>query len=382
MDCAYSRLNPFSAKLLENRLLSGEGSGKEVRHIVFDLADSGMEYRVGQSLGVYATNAAADIDALLAAGSFSGEEPVMLPKAEASVSLRAALADQLHLAGPTKKILVALGEVAQADEKNRLDALLADEAKDEMTAFLDERFFVDLLEEFPNAAKALSAQALVDAMKKLQPRLYSIASSPKAVGTKVELTVAVVRFETNSRARNGVCSSFLGDRLAVGSVAPVFVGDSPFGLTDDDAAPVIMVGPGTGVAPFRAFLQERQARQASGKNWLFFGDQHAATDFLYADEIATAQSSGLLTKLDLAWSRDQAHKIYVQDLMRQNAAELWSWLEAGAYFYVCGDAKRMAKDVNAALLDVIQTQGGKSEEEAAEYLSELKKAKRYLRDVY
>lgn len=381
MDCPYNRLNPFGATLLENRLLSGEGSGKEVRHLVFELGDSGLEYRVGQSLGVYPTNAPEDVSALLRAGNFSGDEEVILPKAEAPVSLKEALTNSLFLASPTKKILTALSEVSEGEHKSKIDALLADEAKEQMKAFLEERFFVDLLEEFPAAAKALSAQNLVSNMKKLQPRLYSIASSPKMVGTKVELTVAVVRFQTNGRNRNGVCSSFLGDRIELGATAPVFVGDSPFGLTDDDSAPVIMVGPGTGIAPFRAFLQERAARKATGKNWLFFGDQHKATDFLYADEL-TAMNKDCGLKLDLAWSRDQAHKIYVQDLMRQNAAQLWRWLEEGACFYVCGDAKRMATDVQEALLDAIKSEGGKSDEEAAAYLKELKTAKRYLRDVY
>jgi sulfite reductase (NADPH) flavoprotein alpha-component len=384
---AYSRLNPFPAILVENRLLSRVGSSKEVRHIVFELNGSSLNYRVGQSLGVYATNCADEVNALLKAASFTGDEPVTLPKAEAPVSLRQALTKDLFLGGPTKKILEAfLSATIDETEKQKLQELLKIEGpenlnnEEKLKSFLSERFFVDLFQEFPSAK--ISAQTLVDCMKKLNPRLYSIASSPKVAGTKVDLTVAIVRYQTNGRARKGVCSSFLADRIKVGEKAPVFVAESPFKLTDDDNAPIIMIGPGTGIAPFRAFLQERQSRNAKGKNWLFFGDRNRSSDFLYEEELLLFQKSGLLTRLSLAWSRDQENKFYVQDLMKQNAEEIWNWLQQGAYFYVCGDAKKMAKDVDAVLHEIISTHGKLDEIQTSEYIGNLKKSSRYMKDVY
>lgn len=425
----YSRQNPFPAVLVENRVLSGKNSAKEVRHVSFDLSGSGMTYRVGQSLGVAPVNAAQEVAGLLQAGGFDGGAKVKLPKATQDITLQEALTTEFYLGSPTKKILeVFAAAMSDEGEKARLEKLLAPveattpqnsledqknilagesknagensggniaggnstqksssvvkEEKSALEKFLAERQFIDLFEEFPGVRGKVSAQTLVDSMKKLQPRLYSIASSPKIAGARVELTVGIVRYTTNGRARGGVCSTFLADRLATGKTAKVFVGESPFKLTDDDAAPVIMVGPGTGIAPFRAFLQERQARGAQGKNWLFFGDQHRASDFLYEEEFMALQKTGLLSRLELAWSRDQERKIYVQDRMRENAAALWAWLQEGAYFYVCGDAKRMAKDVDAALGEIVQTQGKMDAVQAAEFIGGLKKAGRYMRDVY
>ncbi len=380
-NAPHSRLNPFHAALVENRLLSKAGSAKEVRHISFDLDGSALNYRVGQSLGVYPTNDEAEVSALLKAAGFSGLEKVTLPKAAVPATLREALTKDLFLGGSSRKILEVMAvAAANPGEKARLQELLAPEAAPNLEKFLAGRFFVDLFEEFPSAR--ISPQQLVDCMKKLQPRLYSIASSPKIAGSRVELTVGIVRYTTNGRQRGGTCSTFLADRLPVNGRAPVFVGESPFKLTDDDDAPIIMVGPGTGIAPFRAFLQERVARKAKGKIWLFFGDQHSQTDFLYEEEFRAALDNGSLTRLDLAWSRDQEKKIYVQDLMRQNAAELWAWMLSGGYFYVCGEAKRMARDVDAALLEIVQTQGKMDAAQAAEHVSMLKKAGRYMRDVY
>jgi len=224
----------------------------------------------------------------------------------------------------------------------------------------------------------------VDHLRKLMPRLYSIASSPKVSPDGIHLTVAIVRYQTNGRERVGVCSTFMADRVVVGDTpVPAFVSHSHFGLPEDHAEKdVIMIGPGTGIAPFRAFVQERAAVGAKGRNWVFFGDQHSATDFLYEDEWNDYQSKGQVTRLDLAWSRDQEQKVYVQDKMRENAKELWSWIQNGAYFYVCGDAKRMAKDVDQALHDIIAEQGAMPIEKAAEYVKQLKKDKRYQRDVY
>ena len=247
--------------------------------------------------------------------------------------------------------------------------------------FLGQREYIDLLEEFPGAK--LTPQEFTDHLRRLMPRLYSIASSPLACPGQVHLTVAPVRYESNFRRRYGVCSTFLADRVTRRRTPiPVFVAQSHFGLPDELAKDVIMVGPGTGVAPFRAFLQERVATGATGRNWLFFGDQHEAMDFLYADEWQQYLAEGKLTRLDTAFSRDQAKKVYVQDRMREAGAELWAWLRAGAYLYVCGDAHRMAKDVEAALTDILMQQGGLDAAAAAEYLKQMKKERRYQRDVY
>jgi sulfite reductase (NADPH) flavoprotein alpha-component len=263
-----------------------------------------------------------------------------------------------------------------------LERLLDPENKDDLKPWLEQRHYIDILQEFSSAV--LTVQELVDLQRKLMPRLYSIASSPKVSPQGVHLTVAIVRYETLGNKRVGVCSTFMADRVDVDTTpVPVFVSNSHFGLPEDHAdRDIIMVGPGTGIAPFRAFVQERAGNGGSGRNWVFFGDQHEATDFLYADEWKDYVASGDVAKLDLAWSRDQAEKVYVQDKMREGGAELWKWLEGGAIFYVCGDAKRMAKDVDRALHDIAAEHGGMSEEDAVAFVKQLKKDKRYQRDVY
>jgi sulfite reductase (NADPH) flavoprotein alpha-component len=378
---AYNKDNPFPGLLTENRRLSKEGSEKETRHFVVNIAGGGLNYKVGDSLGIYPTNAAHCVEAVLRALGATGEEPVMLPKAEQPIALRTALSEKLSLSQPTRKVVDALAAKAtNPEEKQRLDALLAPEAKEQLVAYLAEREFIDLLEEFPSAR--LTAQEFVDNLRKLMPRLYSIASSPKLYPHAVHLTIAVVRYRTNNRERIGVCSTYLADRIVTGQTVPVFVANSHFDVPEDNSRDIIMVGPGTGVAPFRAFLQERIARGASGRNWLFFGDQRRASDFLYEEEFLEWQAKGQLHRLDLAFSRDQAHKVYVQNRMLESAPELWEWIRNGAGFYVCGDAKRMAKDVDAALHQVIAEQGGMDAAAAAEYVKAMKKEKRYLRDVY
>ncbi|MDB6127180.1 MAG: FAD-binding protein, partial [Verrucomicrobia bacterium] len=307
--------------------------------------------------------------------------PTML-RLPAPLPLREVLGARLALAGPTRKLVETLAAKAtNADEKTRLTGMLTPESKDMLAGFLEQREYRDLLAEFPSAK--LTPQELVDHMRKLMPRLYSIASSPKLYPSEIHLTVAIVRYETNHRDRVGVCTTFLADRVQVGATpTPVFVSHSHFGLPDDGTKDVIMVGPGTGIAPFRAFVQDRIASGATGRNWVFFGDQHRATDFLYEEDWSLWLEQKKLARLDLAFSRDQLTKVYVQDRMRENAAELWSWIKGGAYFYVCGDAKRMAKDVDVALLDVIAQQGGLDAVAAADYVKQLKKDKRYQRDVY
>jgi sulfite reductase (NADPH) flavoprotein alpha-component len=259
--------------------------------------------------------------------------------------------------------------------------LIQNTKPEELHAYLDQREFVDLLIEYPGAK--FSPQAWVDQLRKLQPRLYSIASSPVLHPHEIHLTVAIVRYQTNNRARAGVATTYLADRAPLHAPAvPVFISHSHFGLPEDPARDIIMVGPGTGIAPFRAFTQERIAQNAPGRSWVFFGDQRRAFDYLYEEEWEGWRAAGKLARLDLAFSRDQAHKIYVQDRMQENAAELWAWIKNGAIFYVCGDAKRMAKDVDLALHDIIARQGGLEPAQAAEYVKLMKKEKRYQRDVY
>jgi sulfite reductase (NADPH) flavoprotein alpha-component len=379
---AYSKDNPFPAFVTENRLLSLPGSEKETRHIVVSIAGSGLHYKSGDSIGVFPTNRPSEVDAILGHLGADGSEKVTLQRTPEPVSLREALTSRLALAGPTRRIVEILaGKATDPAEKSKLDGLLVPESKDLLAGWLHEREFVDLLAEFPSARPA--PQELVEHMRKLMPRLYSIASSPVVHPSEVHMTVAVVRYTTNGRDRVGVCTTFMADRAAVGTTpAPVFISHSHFGLPDDAGRDVIMVGPGTGIAPFRAFVQERAAKGSPGRNWLFFGDQRRGTDFLYEEDWAAWKGKGTLTRLDTAFSRDQLTKVYVQDRMRENAPALWEWIKGGAHFYVCGDAKRMAKDVDTALHDIIAEQSGKPPVEVAEYVKIMKKEKRYQRDVY
>lgn len=379
---SFTKDNPFIASMKENTLLSKEGSAKETRHFSIDIAGSGLAYTVGDSLGVFPTNNPKDVDELLSVLGASGEEPVVLPKSEEPMALREALLTRLSIAGPTRKTLQSFYDRAtDSGDRATLEALLLPEARDKMMEFLANREFVDLLEE--HRSVRYSPQEFVGLLKRLMPRLYSIASSPVLFPEEIHLTVAVVKYSTNERERGGVCSTYLAERLPLNQKSvPVFVASSHFGLPEDDAADIIMVGPGTGIAPFRAFIQERIAQDSPGRNWLFFGDQHRESDFLYGDEFEDYLAKGDLSRLDLAFSRDQKEKIYVQHRMEEKGAELWEWIKKGAFFYVCGDAKRMAKDVDAALHKVVAHHGGMSPEEAATYIKAMKKEKRYQRDVY
>ncbi|MBI2517347.1 MAG: sulfite reductase subunit alpha [Opitutae bacterium] len=378
----YTKDNPLAAKLLENRVLNKDGSSKDVRHLVIDIAGSGLTYSVGDSLGVYPTNRPQLVEEIIELLGATGNEPVNLPRLTAPVSLREALNSKVSLSGPTKKILETIAaKTTDPKEKAQLAALLAPEAKEALEIYIGQREYIDVLEEFPGAR--LTPQEFVDHLRRLMPRLYSIASSPKMHPGQVHLTVAPVRYESNFRRRYGVCSTFLADRVTRRkTLIPVFVAESHFGLPEDLAKDVIMIGPGTGIAPFRAFVQERVATGATGRNWLFFGDQHEKTDYLYGNEWKQLLAEGKVARIDLAFSRDQAKKIYVQDRMREAGAELWAWLKGGAHFYVCGDAHRMAKDVDAALHEIIVQHGGLETAAAAEYVKQMKKDKRYQRDVY
>jgi len=378
----YNKDHPFPARILENRLLSRPGSSKETRHFVVSLVGSGLHYKAGDSLGVFPTNRPSEVEAVIKAIGATGDESVMLPKATEPATLREALSQKLALADPTRKFVEALqARATDPGEAAKLRGLLLPESKEVLTAFLGEREYIDLLTEFPSAR--LTPQELVDQLRRLMPRLYSIASSPKLHPNEIHLTVAVVRYESNRRERHGVCTTFLADRVQVGGTeAPVFISHSHFRPPEDQSRDCIMVGPGTGIAPFRAFVQDRFAANGTGRNWIFFGDQHRATDFLYEKDWQEWTARKQIHRMDLAWSRDQATKVYVQDRMRENAAELWEWIKAGAYFYVCGDAKRMAKDVDQMLHSIIADQGGRTLEEAAEYVKQMKKDRRYQRDVY
>jgi sulfite reductase (NADPH) flavoprotein alpha-component len=374
----WNRQRPFPARLKTNRRLNGAGSSKDTRHLEILLEGSGLEYQVGDALGVRPRNCPALVEEILALLEFHGDETVADGDGE-RLSLHEALSARYVITQPPEAFL---RESAIRAGNAELTGKVTGENRAELAAWLAGRDVVDVLRSCPKAR--FGPQELVDLLRKLQPRLYSISSSIKAHPGEVHLTVAAVRYETHGRTRKGVASTWLADRVVLQQTpVPVFVQTSHgFRLPGDTSAPIVMIGPGTGIAPFRAFLEERRAVGAVGKNWLFFGDQTRAHDFLYEEELIPMQADGFLTRLDLAFSRDQAAKIYVQDRMREQGAELWRWLEAGGFVYVCGDAKRMARDVDAALHQVIEMHGGKTAASAAEYVAALKSAKRYQRDVY
>ncbi len=371
----YTRKNPFPAKLSVNRKLTGSGSAKDTRHFEIVLTDSGITYEVGDSLGVFPTNNPALVAEILGVLGLTGEE--IVPDTNGNpVTLREALLHFYVITEMDKKLLTAIAGKEPAAAK--FLSMVTPEGKADLDDYLYGREVVDALLEYP--AVKFTAEEFVKVLRKLQPRLYSIASSQKAHPSSVHLTVSAVRYESHGRKREGVCSTFLADRT---ETVPVFVHVAKhFRVPENTSTPVIMVGPGTGIAPFRAFLQERKVTGATGKNWLFFGDQKAETDFLYREELEAFQAEGVLNELSLAFSRDQAEKIYVQHRMLEQADQLYAWLEEGAYFYICGDAKRMAKDVDAALHRIVEISGGKSPEEAAQYVHDMKKFKRYVKDVY
>ena len=363
--------------MLVNRRLNNPDSEKEMRHFEISIDDSGLSYEVGDSMAVYPTNDPALVAEILEALNAKGDEEIAR-NSDAPTTLREALLRDCSITQATPKFLKAIAERASAAPL--LNELLLDpERKQELDTYLWGMEVIDFLVEHPSVK--FGPQEFVALLPKLQPRLYSIASSLKMFPDAVHFIVDVVKYTSHGRARQGVCSTFLAERCS-DSPAPIYPTASKFRLPEDNDAPIIMVGPGTGVAPFRAFLQERQALGARGKTWLFFGSQHETTDFYYEDDYEKFMANGILTRLDTAFSRDQPHKIYVQDRMLESSTELWKWIEAGAYFYVCGDAKRMAKDVDAALRQIVRQEGGKNVEGASEYVEKLKSDKRYKRDVY
>ncbi|QCK87402.1 sulfite reductase subunit alpha [Phreatobacter aquaticus] len=367
-----SREAPVAATFLSRRRLNAEGSEKETFHVEFDLSESGLDYVVGDAFGIFARNHLGLVDQIIAMLGASHVTEVR------GRPLRSVLLDEVALSPAPDSLFELMSFLTGGALRAKARALATGEDPDGDAAQLD---VLAVLQKFSGVRP--HPEAFVEALEPLQPRLYSISSSIKANPGRVSLTVDAVRYQINKRLRFGVASTFLGDRIEPGDRLNVYVQRAhAFALPSDPATPVIMVGPGTGVAPFRAFLQDRMVDKAPGANWLFYGHQRQATDFFYADELDMMKRNGHLTRLSLAWSRDGAEKVYVQDRMRELGAELWRWLAEGAHFYICGDAKRMAKDVEAALVDVVAQHGARSIDEAIAFVQGLKKSGRYQADVY
>ncbi len=375
-DLAFGKKNPFPSTVVNNYNLNKEGSQRETHHVEFTLTDSGLEYEAGDALAVVPVNPEAQVDEIIEALGFKPTAEVPTPNKK-TATLREALINHYDIRSLNKKLIQAWQSKSGAPF---LRSLVEADKKEDYDDFIWGRELVDLAVDYP--ADFDDAEEFVGVLKKLQPRLYSISSSPKAHPGEVHLTVAIVRHDSHGRQRGGVCSTYMSDRME-GEKPGVFVhSNKAFRLPEDLTKPVIMCGPGTGIAPFRAFLEEREATEAPGKNWLFFGNPHSATDFLYEEQLGEMQKKGVLTKLTTAFSRDQKEKIYVQDRMIEEGAEIWNWFEEGGYFYICGDASRMAKDVDKALHTIAEVHGKLSESEAEDYIKKLKKEKRYARDVY
>lgn len=367
-----SREHPFEASVLTNQRITGRDSSKIVHHLELSLEGSGISYQPGDSLGIVATNPTEVVEPLLQALDADADSQVKI--GSETLTLAEAFTSRLDITGIGRRFAQHYAEAAQRDDlQHRLAGLQGDEAR----AFFYDHQVVDLVREYP---AAISAQSLVDGLRRLTPRLYSIASSPDANPDEVHLTVAQVQYDAFGHRHYGSTSTFLA---AQDDTVEVYVeANTHFRLPEDAQAPIIMIGPGTGIAPFRAFIEHRQEHGASGDSWLFFGDRQRRSDFLYQTELQRHLKQGTLSRIDVAFSRDQAHKIYVQDRLREHASAVYDWLERGAYLYVCGDAERMAPDVHQALRDVIQQAGGKSDEQAEEYLRQLKRERRYQKDVY
>ena len=374
---AFGLKNPFPAEVLENIVLNGKGSAKETVHVELSLAGSGLSYEPGDALAVIPRNADDVVAALLQAAKLAGDESIET-KASGKKALAEALREDLDITGLSRSVLTKLNE---ASPHPQLTALLEESAKEQLKNYNYGREIVDAISDF--APNGLPAQTLASLLRKLPPRLYSIASSPLAHPDEVHLTVAAVRYNSHGRDRKGVASCFLADNAPTGQSVKVYThANKNFRLPENGDTPIIMVGPGTGIAPFRAFVEHRAELGQSGKSWLFFGDQHYLYDFLYQLEWQEHLKNGTLSRLDVAFSRDQPEKIYVQQRIAEKGRDLYDWLQNGAHFYVCGDASRMASDVHDALVSVYQMHGGFGREAAEAELEALKKAKRYQRDVY
>ncbi|PJC84965.1 sulfite reductase subunit alpha [Vibrio sp. HA2012] len=369
----YTKQNPYQATLLTSQKITGRDSSKDVRHVEIDLDESGLTYQPGDALGVWYENDPALVDAVVAQVGLTGDEEVTVDYE--TLSLKQALISKFEITTANPQLVTKYAELSGS---KRLEKLVGD--KDKLREYASTTQIVDVLAE---KKTALTAEQLTGLLRRLTPRLYSIASSQSEVDEEVHLTIGLVEYAHGEETRLGGASGYLAQRLEEGDPVKVFIeSNAHFKLPEDDAKPVIMVGPGTGIAPFRSFIQERDNRDAEGKNWLLFGDRTFTQDFLYQVEWQKYLKSGVLTRMDVAFSRDQQEKVYVQDKLKQNATDVWQWLQDGAYIYVCGDASRMAKDVNDALIAIVEEQGGKNREEAEQFINQLRKDKRYQKDVY
>ncbi|HUC94026.1 MAG TPA: assimilatory sulfite reductase (NADPH) flavoprotein subunit [Paenibacillus sp.] len=377
-ESEFSRTNPFRAEVLENLNLNGRGSERETRHIEISLAGSNLQYEPGDSLGVYPENHPRLVDELIEAMGWTAEEPVAVNKNGEERPLREALLRHYELTVLTKPLLEQAAVIASNDG---LQQLVAAGRETELKAYINGRDLLDFVQDY--SLKGVPAGDFLPILRKMPARLYSIASSPKASPDEVHVTVRAVRYQAHGRNRYGVCSVHLAERVQPGDTLPVYIQHNPnFKLPENPDTPIVMIGPGTGVAPFRSFLAEREETGAEGRTWLFYGDQHFSTDFLYQIEWQRWLKDGVLTRMDVAFSRDTDRKVYVQHRMLEKSRELYRWLQDGACVYVCGDEKKMAHDVHAALATILEQEGGLSPEEAAEYLSSMQQHKRYQRDVY
>ncbi len=374
----YSRTNPFYAEVLENINLNGRGSNKETRHLELSLEGSGLVYEPGDSLGIYPTNNPALVDELIQTCGWNAEEAVTVHKNGDTLPLKEALTSHFEITVLTKPLLQKIAALTKSES---LHALLEEGNEEKLKEYIAGRDLVDAARDFgPFEGTAAEFTSI---LRKIPARLYSIASSLKANDEEVHLTIGAVRYDAHGRERQGVCSILCAERLQPGDTLPVYIQHNQnFKLPQDPDTPIIMIGPGTGIAPFRSFMQEREEMGANGKSWLFFGDQHFVTDFLYQTEWQKWLKDGVLTKMDVAFSRDTEEKVYVQHQMKKQSKELFEWLEQGAYVYICGDEKHMAHDVHNTLLSIIQEEGAMSKEKAESYLANLQQQKRYQRDVY
>ncbi|MCQ9066640.1 assimilatory sulfite reductase (NADPH) flavoprotein subunit [Vibrio diabolicus] len=369
----YNKQNPYTATVLTSQKITGRDSGKDVRHIEIDLEGSGLTYQPGDALGVWFENSSELANAILGKVGLSGVETVDVDGE--SLSIHSALVSKYEITASNPQLVTKFAELSGS---KKLQKLVKD--KDKLREYATNTQVVDVLAE---KKTKLSVEELIGLLRRLTPRLYSIASSQSEVDEEVHLTVGLVEYDKDDEKRFGGASSFLTQRLEEGGEVKVFVeNNNNFKLPQDDNTPIIMVGPGTGIAPFRSFIQERDNRDAEGKNWLFFGDRTFTQDFLYQVEWQKYLKSGLLSRLDVAFSRDQVEKVYVQHRILENAAQVWQWIQEGAYIYVCGDATRMAKDVHDALVIVAEQEGKMPRDDAEQFINDLRKAKRYQRDVY
>lgn len=377
-ESEFTRSNPFQAEVLENLNLNGRGSDRETRHIELSLEGSGLSYEPGDSLGIIPQNHPLLVEEIIAAAGWNGQEVIQVSKKGDTLPLNEALTTYFEITVLTKPLLE---QIVNLTSNAQLRKLVEPGNEQELRNYINDHDLLDLIQDFN--LRGVTASEFVSLLRKIPARLYSIASSPSAYPDEVHLTVRTVRYQANGRDRYGVCSVQLAERIEPGDQLPVFIQNNDnFKLPANPDAPIIMIGPGTGVAPFRAFLGEREEQGAGGKSWLFYGDQHFATDFLYQVEWQRWLADGVLTRMDVAFSRDTDEKVYVQHRMLERSRELYEWLQEGAYIYVCGDEKKMAHDVHSTLGAILVQEGGMTMEAATDYLIQLKQDKRYQRDVY